>query len=156
VTDDRDLAWRNRRRLILIFLLFFTPALLAWLLILSGWRPGGTTNHGQLSSLIDVAVDRINARFAAVFDDQDLVAQVSPLTETLIAKFAENPQLRQAAKTNDEDNFAHRFDPLVDEAMMDEYGDFGPLIDRMLDDKALSGYFRAQLRRHFYDQARAT
>jgi len=48
VTDDRDLAWRNRRRLILIFLLFFTPALLAWLLILSGWRPGGTTNHGQL------------------------------------------------------------------------------------------------------------
>lgn len=48
MTDDRDLAWRNRRRLLLIFLLFFTPAVLAWLLILAGWRPGGTTNHGEL------------------------------------------------------------------------------------------------------------
>jgi hypothetical protein len=48
VTDDHALIWRSRRRLILIFLLFFGPLLAAWLLILNGWRPLGTTNHGTL------------------------------------------------------------------------------------------------------------
>lgn len=39
---------RNRVWLILLFALFFAPALLAWLLVLSDWRPGTTTQHGEL------------------------------------------------------------------------------------------------------------
>jgi hypothetical protein len=48
VTDNRAAMWRGRRKLILVFLLFFGPALLAWLLILAGWRPAGTVNNGDL------------------------------------------------------------------------------------------------------------
>jgi hypothetical protein len=49
VTDEHALRWRNRRRLILIFLAFFVPTLLAWLLVLNGWRPGEpTAQHGVL------------------------------------------------------------------------------------------------------------
>lgn len=48
MVDERASVRRGRRKLILVFLLFFGPALLAWLLILSGWRPAGTVNHGTL------------------------------------------------------------------------------------------------------------
>lgn len=48
MTDDNAQRWRSRRKLILVFLLFFVPVLAAWALILSGWRPGGTVNHGTL------------------------------------------------------------------------------------------------------------
>lgn len=49
MTDEHAIRWRNRRRLILIFLAFFVPTLLAWLLVLSGWRPGEpTAQHGVL------------------------------------------------------------------------------------------------------------
>ncbi|NLO80866.1 MAG: hypothetical protein GX093_11315 [Xanthomonadaceae bacterium] len=40
--------WRGRVGLILLFALFFAPALLAWLLVLSGWRPASLTHHGEL------------------------------------------------------------------------------------------------------------
>lgn len=49
MTDEHATRWRNRRRLILIFMAFFVPTLLAWLLVLSGWRPGEpTAQHGVL------------------------------------------------------------------------------------------------------------
>lgn len=49
MTDEQAIRWRNRRRLILIFLAFFVPALSAWVLVLSGWRPGEpTAQHGRL------------------------------------------------------------------------------------------------------------
>lgn len=48
MTDERATIRRNRRKLILVFLLFFAPAVAAWLLILNGWRPEGTVNHGTL------------------------------------------------------------------------------------------------------------
>lgn len=49
MTDEHAKRWRNRRRLILIFLAFFVPTLLAWLLVLSDWRPGEpTAQHGVL------------------------------------------------------------------------------------------------------------
>lgn len=49
MTDERALRWRNRRRLILIFLAFFVPTILAWLLVLNGWRPGEpSAQHGVL------------------------------------------------------------------------------------------------------------
>jgi hypothetical protein len=41
--------WRNRRPLLLLSLLFLAPlAFSFWLYYASGWRPGGTTNHGEL------------------------------------------------------------------------------------------------------------
>jgi hypothetical protein len=48
VTDPRAGMWRNRFKLILLFLLFFAPAVLAWLLVLGGWRPAGASHHGML------------------------------------------------------------------------------------------------------------
>lgn len=49
MNDERTLQRRSRRRLILIFLAFFVPAVLAWLLVLNGWRPGEpTAQHGAL------------------------------------------------------------------------------------------------------------
>lgn len=42
-------AWRNRRPLLLLLLLFLTPLLFSfWLYYSSSWRPGGTTNNGEL------------------------------------------------------------------------------------------------------------
>jgi hypothetical protein len=40
--------WRNRTWLILLFLLFFIPPVVAWLLVLGGWRPPGATHRGVL------------------------------------------------------------------------------------------------------------
>lgn len=48
MTDKPIGKWRNRSWLILLFVLFFTPALLAWLLVLGGWRPAGASHHGEL------------------------------------------------------------------------------------------------------------
>jgi hypothetical protein len=48
VTEMRSSLRRSRFKLLLLFLLFFLPALSAWLLIESGWRPGGMVNHGDL------------------------------------------------------------------------------------------------------------
>jgi hypothetical protein len=48
VKVDKATLRRNRLKLVLLALLFFGPALLAWVLILLGWRPAGSTNHGQL------------------------------------------------------------------------------------------------------------
>lgn len=41
-------AGRGRLMLVLIFLAFFGPAVAAWILIETGWRPGGHVNHGDL------------------------------------------------------------------------------------------------------------
>lgn len=48
MADASATVRRNRIKLVLIFLLFFGPTLAAWILFESGWRPGGTVNHGQL------------------------------------------------------------------------------------------------------------
>lgn len=37
-----------RAQLLLIAGLFVVPVLVAWLVVFSGWRPAGSTNHGQL------------------------------------------------------------------------------------------------------------
>lgn len=51
-TDTESTSGRVRRRartqMFLIAVLFAGPILLAWALFASGWRPGGTTNHGEL------------------------------------------------------------------------------------------------------------
>lgn len=39
---------RGRRQLITVAAIFFLPLLLAWGMILTGWRPAGTTNNGVL------------------------------------------------------------------------------------------------------------
>lgn len=48
MTERRGSQLRNRVWLLLLFALFFAPALLAWLLVLSDWRPAGATQHGEL------------------------------------------------------------------------------------------------------------
>ncbi|WP_440996414.1 hypothetical protein [Arhodomonas sp. SL1] len=39
---------RGRWQIVILALVFFGPAILAWVLVISGWRPGATTNHGVL------------------------------------------------------------------------------------------------------------
>ncbi len=50
MTEDKSLApapGRGRWQLLGIALLFFGPIAVAWLLVLSDWRPGSLGNHGQ-------------------------------------------------------------------------------------------------------------
>lgn len=48
MNDEQTTIQRNRWKLIFVFLLFFLPTVAAWVLVLNGWRPAGTVNHGTL------------------------------------------------------------------------------------------------------------
>lgn len=46
--NDKRAARANRIKLLALFAMFFVPVLTAWVLVLNGWRPAGTVNHGTL------------------------------------------------------------------------------------------------------------
>ncbi len=48
MTDPSVRPGRGRLQVLFIAALFFVPAVGAWMLMLSGWRPAGTTNVGVL------------------------------------------------------------------------------------------------------------
>lgn len=74
MTEDRSALRRSRMKILLVALLFFGPALVAWILILNDWRPGGTTNAGILVQPP-----------AAVADAVLVQAGGAPVTEELFA-----------------------------------------------------------------------
>ncbi len=46
--SDNKPSGRGRIQLVALAAMFFGPALLAWAMVVTDWRPAGTTNHGEL------------------------------------------------------------------------------------------------------------
>ena len=88
----------------------------------------------------------MNTRFGTEFD------VVQDLVDGLGAHFLGDEQLRQAARSNDEDNFAHKFDPRLDQEMMSRYAEFESFMDRLFSDDEMLGFFRTQMRKQIYEQ----
>ncbi|WP_435103000.1 hypothetical protein [Arhodomonas sp. AD133] len=47
MSDNRP-SGRGRVQLVALAAMFFGPALLAWAMVITDWRPAGTINHGEL------------------------------------------------------------------------------------------------------------